>query len=310
MTGLTFSGGDDIFGVVQWVSYQEVAKLPLVLQYEETFRKATGVALKLSPPDAMPPCRVFGAKRNALCQLVTGHAADELCKRVRHRHHRRVCQTLTPQMGCCFAGLHRVMVPVVLDGQHVATWVTDRVFCRRPTRQDFRSVAHRLARLGFADRLPQIEATFFRGRVVAAEQFQAMLQLLVLFAQHLAEVASRAWIAPRPGEPQCVSRAKQFVQQRLGEPVTLRTVAAAANVSPYHFCRVFKTATGMKFSEYVARQRVARAKALLADRHTRVSEAAYAAGFGSIAQFNAVFRRYAGVSPSQFRRSVPTAKSQ
>ena len=60
-------------------------------------------------------------------------------------------------------------------------------------------------------------------------------------------------------------------------------------------------ATGMTFTDYLARVRIEKVKNLLLNPHKRVSEAAYEAGFQSLSQFNRVFRRIAGESPTTFR---------
>jgi AraC-like DNA-binding protein len=58
---------------------------------------------------------------------------------------------------------------------------------------------------------------------------------------------------------------------------------------------------GLTFTDYLSRVRVEAVKQLLRDPHKRVSEVAYAVGFQSLSQFNRVFSRIAGVSPSAFR---------
>ena len=123
----------------------------------------------------------------------------------------------------------------------------------------------------------------------------------MLFAQHLGEYADRLWAIPRPAEPPSVMGAKEFIHAHFTEPVTLAQVATAVHVSPFHFCRVFRAATGVTLTEYVSRLRVERAKTLLVDGFVRVSEVAYATGFGSISQFNTVFRRCVGKTPTQYR---------
>jgi AraC-like DNA-binding protein len=60
----------------------------------------------------------------------------------------------------------------------------------------------------------------------------------------------------------------------------------------------------MTFTDYVARVRVEKVKNLLLDPNKRVSEAAYEAGFQSLSQFNRVFRRIAGASPSHYREQL------
>ena len=57
----------------------------------------------------------------------------------------------------------------------------------------------------------------------------------------------------------------------------------------------------MTFTEYLARIRVEMVKKLLLNPHTRISEAAFEVGFQSLSQFNRVFRRFAGESPSDYR---------
>jgi len=76
-------------------------------------------------------------------------------------------------------------------------------------------------------------------------------------------------------------------------------------MSAFYFCKVFKTATGLTFTNYVARARIERTKQLLLNPHMRISEAAYEAGFQSLSQFNRVFRRVAGESPSTYRGHLP-----
>ena len=60
----------------------------------------------------------------------------------------------------------------------------------------------------------------------------------------------------------------------------------------------------MTLTEHVTRMRLEKAKAMLVDPAIRISEAAYAAGFGSIPQFNSVFKRYVGVAPTEYRESL------
>jgi AraC-like DNA-binding protein len=200
-------------------------------------------------------------------------------------------------------------VPVAVGGRPVGTWIAGPVFCRQPTQADFRSVVQQLAASGMSDEVSRIEAAFFGHPVVSADQFLAVRQLLVLFAghvaRHLSEEADRAWLVSRCGEPTYVTRAKDLVHAQITQRISLPQVAAAVHVHPGQLSREFRAATGVPFPEYVARLRVERAKALLADPSMRVSHVAYAAGFGSIPQFSAAFRHCLGKSPAQYRATQP-----
>lgn len=284
------------------VTYEILAKLPLVEKYEKAFRRATGVALKLVPAGAPADQFAQATKQNPFCQvLASKRAAEENCCHCEAEIQRRVGRTLASRTLRCFAGLEVVAAPVIVEGRHLATWIGGQVLCRKPTRASFMGVARQLAGWGRKKELLSIQAAFFHSQVVPADQLQAMKQLLTLFAQHLGECADRLWMAPSQGEPVCVARAKEFVQAHVTETMSLAQVSSAAHVSPYHFCRVFRTATGLTVMEYVSRLRVEKAKTMLADASIQVAEVAYATGFGSISQFNTVFRRYVEQSPTQYR---------
>ena len=81
----------------------------------------------------------------------------------------------------------------------------------------------------------------------------------------------------------------------------LSKVAKAANISRTHLSEKFKQITGTNFVEYVARARFEKACELLRDVDLRVSEIAFAVGFQSLSQFNRVFKKFSGKSPSAYR---------
>ena len=284
------------------LTFDVLSKLPLVANYQDAFCRATGVTLKLVAAGVPPGQIVFGGQQNPFCRMLSGNAVvGEACWASEAEVQRRAGRSLAAETVCCFAGLQVVAAPVVVGGRHIATLMGGQVFSRKPTRADFAKMTKQLAEWGMQGDFTRIESAFFDTLVVEADQFQAMRQLLTLFAQHLGESADRLWTIPQSGEPQSVTQAKTFLQAHLTEPIRLAQVAAAAHLSPYHFCRVFRTATGMTFTKYVSRLRVEMAKNLLANPSSRVSEVAFATGFGSISQFNMVFRDCTGQSPTEYR---------
>jgi AraC-like DNA-binding protein len=98
-----------------------------------------------------------------------------------------------------------------------------------------------------------------------------------------------------------VRNAKSFIHQHLAEPMSLEAVASAVNVSPFHFCKLFKRATGLTFTDFVNRARVEKAKRMLMKPAARITEVAYDVGFQSLSHFNRSFRRIADESPTEFR---------
>jgi len=102
-------------------------------------------------------------------------------------------------------------------------------------------------------------------------------------------------------EPVKIWKARNFIHEHSDFELSLTQVAKAVNISPNHLSEKFKQVTGVNFVSYVARTRYEKARALLADLDLRVSEVAFAVGFQSLSQFNRVFKKLSGQSPTTYR---------
>jgi AraC family transcriptional regulator len=97
----------------------------------------------------------------------------------------------------------------------------------------------------------------------------------------------------------------EYVEEHLDARPSLEQMAAVARLSPYHFARQFKTATGLPPHQYVIARRVERARQLLqAGTDLSLAEVAAGAGFSDQSQFSHHFKRLVGVTPGQFRTSA------
>ena len=102
-------------------------------------------------------------------------------------------------------------------------------------------------------------------------------------------------------EPVEIWKARKFIEGHSAEELSLHKLAKAVNISANHLSEKFKQVTGMNFVEYVARTRFEHACDLLRNPNLRVSEIAFAVGFQSLSQFNRVFKKLSGKSPTEFR---------
>jgi AraC-like DNA-binding protein/ligand-binding sensor protein len=287
------------------VAFDDLARLRVVQDYETAFRKATGVSLKVVPPDGPALALGCALSQNAFCALVSCTPAGcTACLETATRLKRKAALRLCAQQIHCYAGLTVVAVPVMVGGGHVATLLSGQVFRREPTQRDFLMVVKMLGGAPNADWERKARKAYFETPVVTTETFQAITQLLNMFAQYLAEFASRYANAAAKDEPSAVASAKQFVQVHAEEPITLAQVVDHVHVSRFYFCKLFKKVTGLTFTEYVSRVRVEKAKTLLVDPSLRISEIVYAAGFGSIPRFNSVFKRHVGMPPTEYRATL------
>jgi AraC-like DNA-binding protein len=287
------------------IAFDDLVRLPVIQYYETAFRKVTGMPLKVVPPGESGQRLSFGESENPFCSLVTRTPAGcDACAEAEKRAQRGAGKKLIPQQVSCFAGLTDVAVPVVVNGRHVATLMSGQVFRRPPTERDFQMIVKMLQAEPSADWERKTRKAYFETPVVTPDRFEAIVHLLSVFAQYLADYASRHAISASANEPKPVAGAKQFVLAHVEETITLALVAQHVHVSRFHFCRMFKKATGMTLTEYVARVRVEKAKTLLVDPSARISEVVFAAGFGSIPRFNSVFKSCVGMSPTEYRATL------
>jgi YesN/AraC family two-component response regulator len=144
----------------------------------------------------------------------------------------------------------------------------------------------------------------FHSKVLSREQGEAVVQMLEISAQPLTVMAKQILVEQQNEETPLITKAKRFIGEHQSETLSLDQMARTLNVSTFHFCKIFKKATGLTFTDYLARTRIERAKNLLLNPNFRVSEVAYACGFISLTHFNRVFKRLVRKSPTEYRRTL------
>jgi AraC-like DNA-binding protein/ligand-binding sensor protein len=271
--------------------------------YQNAFETATGLPLVLRAAGSFEePLR--GSKQIAsFCALLRGCSKTcAACLQLQTRMEGEAvtaCKTME-----CFAGLSESVVPVRIGEKVIAYLQTGQVLMRPPTEKNFRAAMAQLEQWKSTVDVEQLRTAYFETRVLTKARYGAVLRLLASFAQHLSLLSNELMIKQTADEAPAITKARAFIAEQLGEEICLEQVARAANTSPFYFCKIFKAATGLTFTDYVARARVEKTKQLLLNPHTRISEAAYAAGFQSLSQFNRVFRRVAGEAPTAFREHL------
>ena len=268
-------------------------------QYERTFNEATGLPLTLRPVEffGLP----FQGKKNenAFCAfLAGGKSSCSLCLQTQGRCSSNPGES--PRSIQCPFGLTETTVPVRLGERVIGFLATGQVFTRSPKMGTFKKSIPRLFPIGSAAE-KKAAKLWKQSPSMAPTRYEATVQLLNFFAGQLSTLSNNIVLEQENSEPPIVTRARQFIAQNKTESLSLAAVAKAAGASVFHFCKVFKKATGLKFTAYVARVRLEEARTRLANPNLRVSEIAYDVGFQSLTQFNRTFRRIIGQSPTAYR---------
>ncbi len=100
-----------------------------------------------------------------------------------------------------------------------------------------------------------------------------------------------------------ILKVKNFIAKNYMDEIRLSTLAEIAGMSPSAFSRFFKLHTGRNLSEYIIEQRLGYASRMLVDTAKSVAEISYQSGFNNLSNFNRIFRKRKGCSPSEFREN-------
>lgn len=278
----------------------------LFRNYETVFGKATGLPLALRPLEYWQLEHRGKKNENAFCALLAER--QETLAVCLQAHEEIVRHTgMRPHTVTCPFGLTETAVPVKLGHDTIGFLRVGQVLRRAPSRSDTKKVSDTITQLGvpFTRKLRQ---TWEKNPLISPDKYDGIVRLLTFFADQLSALCNQLVIEKKNAEPLMVTKARKYIDKHKHEELSLSAVAAAAGASVFHFCKVFHSATGLKFTDYVSRARIEDARTRLLNPNMRISEVAYDVGFQSLTQFNRTFKRVFGQSPSDFRVCAASRK--
>ncbi len=277
-------------------------------EFEKAYSDATGLPLGLRPVETFQFPLAGNRNENPFCALIARtNKSCAACLQMQERITESA--KLEAQTLRCFAGLCDTAIPVRVGENLIAFLQTGQVLLHKPSRQEFKRVTRQLLDFGREVDIKRLEEAYFQTRVISKRQYESIVRLLGIFAQHLAALSNQLMVREEKAESPMIVRARGYIADHQGEELSLKEVAHAVNTSAFYFCKMFKQATGLTFTDYLARVRVEKVKSLLLNPHKRVSEAAFEAGFQSLSQFNRVFKKIEGMSPSDYRDKLHPARA-
>lgn len=279
---------------------EQLKRSKIYRDYQQAFRDTTGLPINLRPIEAFDLPFQDDPNENPFCALMakTNHTCAA-CLQLQRKVEEQA--KMEPKTLKCFAGLCDSAVPIRVGENLVAFLQTGQILLHKPTQEQFAKTTRQLLKFGTDTDLKRLEEAFFQSRVLDKRQYESILRLLTIFAQHLSTLSNQLAVKEENSEAPMITRARVLIADRHAEDLSLETVAKSVNTSAFYFCKMFKKATGLTFTDYLARVRVEKVRNLLLNPHKRISEAAFEAGFQSLSQFNRVFRRVAGESPTTYR---------
>jgi len=149
------------------------------------------------------------------------------------------------------------------------------------------------------NKLEEIFQTFHSGRIVNE----------ALISKYINDILTSFLISGReknkpPVYTSIVGRSISYMNDHFSENITVEKLAAQANLSQYHFIRLFKKEIGLPPHKYLLNIRINAAKYLLKNSALSVKHICYRTGFSCESVFCHSFKKHLGVTPSQYRHSI------
>jgi AraC-like DNA-binding protein/ligand-binding sensor protein len=279
---------------------QRIGNSELFSEYETAFEDATGLPLTIRPMQFWNLAHRNRRTENPFCaMLAQTNRSCAACLEVQQQA--ADAATDAPATVTCFAGLCDSAVPIKLGERRLGFLQTGQVALKQPSQAGFKKISAKIIEWGLKIDLTRLEEAYLNTKVLTQQQYGAVIRLLEIFGKHLSLTANRMTVQDAEAEPPMIRRAKAHIAGHYGDPIGLDEIARAMHVSTFYFCKMFKKATGLTFTDYLGRVRVEKAKNLLLNPHLRVSEIAYTVGFQSLTHFNRIFRKVTGEAPTDFR---------
>jgi AraC-like DNA-binding protein/ligand-binding sensor protein len=284
---------------------ERFSRTQIYQEYERAFTEATGLPLTLRPPEAWQPVHRGRKNENPFCALMA--KSSRTCAACLETQAKlSESKGTEARSATCFAGLCDTAVPVSVDNKIIGYLQTGQVLLKKPSKAQFARTAKQLTEWGMTVDLRALEEHYYATRIIKPSQYEAMVRLLIIYAQHLSIVCNQILVQQENAEPPKITKAREFINAHQADDLSLGDVARAVNTSSFYFCKMFKKATGLNFTDYLSRIRIEKAKNLLLNPNRRVSEVAYEVGFQSLTHFNRVFRKLCGQSPTDYRAKLPS----
>lgn len=141
----------------------------------------------------------------------------------------------------------------------------------------------------------QVGSKFILDAIVT----QTLVTLLRQIKNSCSSIGEKKALSAKPN----ILRTIEYLNENFNKEYSLEDVAHVANLSPYHFIRLFKSQTGKTPYDYLLDIKIEKAKELLKKKHT-VTEVCFLCGFNNVSHFTTLFKRKVGAPPSCYKKII------
>ena len=141
------------------------------------------------------------------------------------------------------------------------------------------------------------------------DSFYSLIKLLIILHELSIDKGMRelstgqfaANVMHQHSSDESLGRVMDYLSRHYSEVIRLSEVAEMVNMSESSFCRFFKQHTSKSFIDFLTDIRLGAASRALIDSSLSIAEIGYDCGFNNLSNFNRIFKKKKGVTPSEFR---------
>ena len=196
----------------------------------------------------------------------------------------------------CHAGLREVIIPLYDSGELIAYLAFGQLLDTRSYDEQWAYTRSTLD--WYKGDMQALHAAFFKLKRLTREEFDAYIEILEVLAAYiqLEQIIHSAEITDK-------QRLEKYIDEHYTEKQTLKKISAELGMGTTKLCSLAKSLPGgNSLTALFSLRRIEAAKSLLVKRSLTVTEIAGLVGFSDYNYFTKTFKKYVGVTPSEYRR--------
>ena len=272
--------------------YSEALQLMLGIVID--FINADGESLKLSG----------GRNFNSVCHALRRSPEGlRRCREEDTRRARAAAEAGHELVYTCHAGFTEIVLPLFDDAGGFLGCMTAGQFHTAGRERPDAALFGELAAITGAD-AAELRRDSDAAVELTPEQLAGVVGYLKLVGKLVSESYGNLLFMEQINVPDKITLVQKYIHENYMRRLNVESVARRFYLSPNYFSRLFRRTLGTGFNSYLNCYRVEKAREMLLETDLSISEIAFVCGFGSISQFNRVFRDVAHRSPGEVRRGV------
>lgn len=285
------------------VTFQHLSELQIVKDFYDLVWRLFGIKIVMRSCDGETRI-VMGnlPSRSSFCTALRKQSAGEkLCEECDRIHVKQAMSQKWQLSYRCHVGMMEFAVPIFLEKEIIAFLVCGQILSYKPERADWLKVKESLDKAGV--NTENLENLFFKTTVIAPSTQEDLMVQLQLFGNYVAYSQSQMLLIQENQSTQIVRRAQSYIRNHFSKPIALQDVAKAAYTSARNLRRVFRMETGKTVWEFIHTVRIDYACEQMRLTDKNCNQIAFESGFGTVQQFNTVFKKLTYETPSEWRKN-------